>query len=74
MKKDHLAAEDVDHVTSGLWKLEGILKGLAALFQQQGGEVHFNADALFGIGQLLLGLSQELSVLKDTLNANKARD
>ena len=73
MKNQHLSEKNRDHVTVRLWELEGILKGLASLFQNQQGD-GLNADALFGIGQLLVGLSQELSALKDVLSTREIAD
>ena len=67
-KREHFSRESIHHITTRLWELESILKGLAALFQQHGGDGDFASDELFGIGQILKGLSQELSTLEDILN------
>ena len=65
----HFSRKSIHHITNRLWELESILKGLAALFQQHGGDGSFGADELFGIGQILKGLSLELSALEDILNS-----
>ena len=66
-KHEHFSKENINHITTRLWELESILKGVAVLFQQHGGDGSFGTDELFGIGQLLKGLSLEISTLKDIL-------
>ena len=66
-KHEHFSKESINHITTRLWELESVLKGVAVLFQQHGGDGSFGTDELFGIGQLLKGLSLELSGLKDIL-------
>lgn len=65
---DHLNKETVDKVIERLWIASGSLRGLGSLFRQVGLNAVFESEELFGIGQILGSLSEELGVLEDILN------
>ena len=65
----HLTNEKLEHVTNRLWEVESSLRGLTRLFQYKEdiGDVHFDSEEFFGIGQLLSVLSREISIQEDIL-------
>lgn len=65
---DHLNKETVDKVIERLWIASGSLRGLGSLFRQVSLNAIFESEELFGIGQILGSLSEELGVLEDILN------
>lgn len=71
MKLDHLNAELLEKVCNQLWTLQGSLKGLAALLRREQGDSCFEADELFGLGQLLHVLAREVSRVEDVLNCGR---
>ena len=68
-KFKHLTKNKVEHVSNQLWKIGSSLNGLGAVFQlkQERGDSSIDVDELYGIGQLLKGLSKQLSVVEDIL-------
>ena len=71
MNLDHLNPKLIESICLRLSTLEGSLKGLAALFKQGANDSCFEADELFGLGQLLDGLSQESARLEDILSSGR---
>ena len=71
MNLDHLNPQLVEKICLRLSVLEGSLKGLAALFKQGANDSSFEADELFGLGQLLAGLALEVARLEDILSCGQ---
>jgi hypothetical protein len=57
-----------------MWSLSGSLNGIGALLQQQAPNASYcyNHDELFGLGQLLKLLSDEISIIEDTLRCEQS--
>lgn len=70
MSKSKISPEELEAVISKLWQIEGSLKGLGALFEQQGRGASFESDELFGIGQLLKNLSCEIALIEKLLRCS----
>ncbi len=66
-KIKYLNQEKLNKVCKQLWELQGSLKGLGALFQRQNNETYMSPEELFGIGQLLQKIANELSEQEDIL-------
>lgn len=64
---EHLNSKKIRKVCEQLWMIEGSLRGLGASLQQQSTSPCYDADELFGLGQLLKVLSEKISVLEDIL-------
>ncbi len=60
-------SKSIEYIRHKLWYLGGSLKGVGALFEQQGKNSYFESDELFGIGQFLKNTSDELSRVEDIL-------
>lgn len=60
-----------DDIFDKMWSLSGSLNGIGALLQQQDPNAGYcyNHDELFGLGQLLKLLSDEISKIEDTLRS-----
>lgn len=65
---DHLNQKVIDKVKERLWIICGSLRGLGSLFRQTNTSAVFETEELFGIGQLLEKLSEEVGILEDILN------
>ena len=67
MSLNHINEELIDDICLRLWSVEGSLRGVGALFEQGASDPCFEAEEVFGVGQLLKSLSQELSGLEGVL-------
>lgn len=65
MKPNHLNQDLTEKACSQLRTIAGSLNGLGALFRQVQDDSYFEADELFGIGQLLKNFSLEISELEN---------
>jgi hypothetical protein len=61
------SSEEVKSITKRLWELEGALRGIAALLQQQSNSPCYSTDELFGLGQSMLIFSEEISIIEDKI-------
>ena len=68
-KFEHLTEERLDQVTNKLWEIESSLTGLSGLFRirEERGSASIDTDELYGIGNMLKGLADKLSVQEDIL-------
>ena len=66
---EYLTKEKIEHVSNRLWEVESSLRGLARLFQykEDMGDVNFDPEEFFGVGQLLKVLAREVSIQEDIL-------
>lgn len=60
-------SEEVKSITNRLWELEGALRGIGALLQQQNNSPCYSTDELFGLGQSMLIFSEEISKIEDKI-------
>ena len=65
---DHLTSPKLEKVKERLWTASGSLKGLSGLFTQGHRDTSFDDGEIYGIGQLLKKISEEISILEDILN------
>lgn len=70
MSKSKITPEKLETAINKLWQIEGSLKGLGALFEQQGKGANFESDELFGIGQLLKNLSCDIASIEKLLRCS----
>ena len=63
----HLSGKKVDSICCELWKNSGSLKGMSAVLKQQMNHPCYEGGELFGIGQLLESLSEQISRQEDIL-------
>ncbi len=61
------SSEEVKNITNKLWELEGALRGIGALLQQQNNSPCYSGDDLFGLGQSMLIFSEEISKIEDKI-------
>ena len=61
------SSEEVKNITNKLWELEGALRGIGALLQQQNNSPCYSCDDLFGLGQSMLIFSEEISKIEDKI-------
>lgn len=64
---NHLNKKLIDKVCDRLWEVEGSLKGLGGLFTKSLNNFCFEGEEVFGIGQLLKKLADEISRSEDIL-------
>ena len=58
----------LEKITIKVWEVRGSLRGLGSLLENQQLDPFYKADDLYGLGQLLKGLSKELVKVEDGLN------
>lgn len=68
-KIKHLDQKDLDEVILKLWEIEGSLRGVGGLMQQQTGEPFYEAKDLFGLGQFLRKIADDLADLQENLSS-----
>lgn len=56
-----------EEICNRLWEISGALHGIGALLQQQDKSASYEHSELFGLGQLLKSLSEEITKLEDQL-------
>ena len=64
---ENLDLKNNDNVCMKLWEISGSLKGLGELCEKQCDDSYLDRQELFGIGQLLNKLSNEVSSLENCL-------
>jgi hypothetical protein len=69
MSINHLNKEALEDIAEKMWIAHGSLKGLAALFTQGSKNSCFESKELYGIGQLLKKISEDLEKLEDRLRS-----
>lgn len=52
-----------------LWITQSSLKGLSSLFSQDCRDFALETDEIYGIGKLILGLSQQIEITEDELRS-----
>lgn len=63
--------EDLDKIISQIWVIEGSLRGLGCLFQNQTVEAQYDTSEMFGLGQLLKELAGGLEQLQSKLRSGQ---
>jgi len=71
MAIDHLNEKILDKIKERLWIVSSSLEGLGSLFTQVNSDPCFDSDELYGIGNLLKKLGEEVSILDDILSCGK---
>jgi hypothetical protein len=66
--KSHLTDKILNKVTERVWRVGSSLQGLSGLFTQGTRDMCLDDGEFYGLGNLLKGLSIELSIIKDILN------
>ena len=67
MELENMSKKEMDKIICSLWELKASLIGFASLFQGGCREMDFEDEELFGIGQLLKKLSEDVAHLHDSL-------
>ena len=65
----HLSSKKIEEIIGHLWKVSSSLNGLGSLFRFQSMETCITPDEYAGLGYLLQVLSEEISSIEDTLQA-----
>lgn len=68
--KINLDNENLTQIRNELWHIQGSLKGISSLLQNQSEHTFLEQSDLFGLGQCLDLISNRLSDIEDSLISN----
>lgn len=69
---DHLDKELISETCERIWSVQGSLKGLGGLCMRPGQSASFEDEDLYGLGQLLKKLAEDLGVIEDLIRSGQS--
>ena len=74
MSIDHIKKKTLFEIAERTYQISSSLKGLSALLNNTSSEIPLDRSEFNGLGNLLLGVSEELEEIEDVLRSGDAPD